>query len=315
MRLIGHGRIFHCPNQTEQLDQYRHLVSNIAAQTESIGLLISDNARQVKNLAPLQPLIDHIHALLNQGIELYQTQGFGAAKTLIDSGRSLNAMRSILSVIRNMDTEEEALLVKREAASTRFQRYMLASMLLTMVVAASIFIALYRENLARQLADQALVNAKNAAELAQREADAANRAKSAFLATMSHEIRTPMNGVLGMVELLSLTPLNATQHTTLKAIRESGRSLMRIIDDILDFSKIEAQKLDIHPEIVSLKDLVEDVHHVYSGNASSKRLLITHCVDTALSPALTVDPLRLRLILGKSATRSPLMAGSRSRQT
>lgn len=288
--------------QTQQLDLYRHLVSNIAAQTESIGFLISDNARQVKNLAPLQPLIDHIHDLLDQGIELYQTQGFGAAKTLIDSGRSLNAMRSILSVIQNMDAEEEALLVKREAASTRFQRYMLTSMLLTMVVAACIFIALYREirreNLARQLADQAIVSAKNAAELAHQEADAANRAKSAFLATMSHEIRTPMNGVLGMVELLSLTPLNGTQYTTLKAIRESGRSLMRIIDDILDFSKIEAQKLDIHPEIVSLKDLVEDVHHVYSGNASSKRLLVTHRVDTALSPALTVDPLRLRQILG-----------------
>lgn len=288
--------------QTEQLDQYRHLVSNIAAQTESIGLLINDNARQVENLAPLQPLIDHIHALLDQGIELYQTQGFGAAKALIDSGRSLNAMRSILSVIQSMDAEEEALLAKREAASTRFQRHMLASMLLTMVVAACIFIALYleirRENLARQLADRAIVNAKNAAELAQQDADAANRAKSAFLATMSHEIRTPMNGVLGMVELLSLTPLNATQYTTLKTIRESGRSLMRIIDDILDFSKIEAQKLDIHPEIVSLKDLVEDVHHVYSGNASSKRLLITHRVDTALSPALTVDPLRLRQILG-----------------
>nr|WP_081430504.1 histidine kinase dimerization/phospho-acceptor domain-containing protein [Polaromonas sp. JS666] len=160
----------------------------------------------------------------------------------------------------------------------------MASMLLTMLVAACIFVALYREirreNRARQLAD------------------AANRAKSAFLATMSHEIRTPMNGVLGMVELLGLTPLNGTQHTTLKAIRESGRSLMRIIDDILDFSKIEAQKLDIQPEATSLKDLIEDVHHVYSGNASSKRLLITHHVDTALSPALMVDPLRLRQILG-----------------
>ena len=286
----------------EQLDQYRHLVSNIAAQTESIGSLVSDNPRQMENLAPLQPLIDHIHDLLDEGIELYQTQGFGAAKTLIDSGQSLDAMRSILSVIQNMEAEEQALLVKREAAAARFQRYMLASMLLTMLVAACIFVALYleirRENLARQLADRAIVNAKNAAELARQEADAANRAKSAFLATMSHEIRTPMNGVLGMVELLGLTPLNGTQHTTLKAIRESGRSLMRIIDDILDFSKIEAQKLDIHPEATSLKDLIEDVHHVYSGNASSKRLLITHHVDTALSPALMVDPLRLRQILG-----------------
>jgi PAS domain S-box-containing protein len=71
-------------------------------------------------------------------------------------------------------------------------------------------------------------------------ADAANRAKSTFLATMSHEIRTPMNGVLGMLELLSLMKLDGEQRTTLEIVRESGRSLLRIIDDILDFSKIEA---------------------------------------------------------------------------
>jgi len=288
--------------QPQQLDQYRQLVSNLAAQTASIGLLVSDNARQVENLAPLQPLLDRTRALLDQGIELYQSQGYGAAKTLIDSGQSLDGMRSIFSVIQNMDAEEEALLVNREAASTRFQRYMLACMLLTMVVAACIFVALYREirreNLARQQADQALVNARNTAEFARQEADAANRAKSAFLATMSHEIRTPMNGVLGMLELLSLTPLNGAQHATLKTIRESGRSLMRIIDDILDFSKIEAQKLNIHPEVASLKAVVEDVRHIYSGNASSKRLLITHHVDPALSPALMVDSIRLQQILG-----------------
>jgi signal transduction histidine kinase/HPt (histidine-containing phosphotransfer) domain-containing protein/FixJ family two-component response regulator len=129
-------------------------------------------------------------------------------------------------------------------------------------------------------------------------ANAAADAKSTFLATMSHEIRTPMNGVIGMIELLERSGLRADQMKMLSTIRGSSLSLLRIIDDILDFSKIEAQKLDIHPEIVSLKDLIEDVHHVYSGNASSKRLLITHRVDTALSPALTVDPLRLRQILG-----------------
>ena len=129
-------------------------------------------------------------------------------------------------------------------------------------------------------------------------ARAANHAKSVFLATMSHEIRTPMNGVLGLLELLSLTPLNAEQRNTLAVIRDSGLSLQRIIDDILDFSKIEAGKLDLRPEAVSIAELVEAVHRMYSGNASSKGLTLRHSADPRLSPALRADPMRLRQILG-----------------
>ncbi|MEP7156085.1 MAG: ATP-binding protein [Betaproteobacteria bacterium] len=127
-------------------------------------------------------------------------------------------------------------------------------------------------------------------------AEAANRAKSVFLATMSHEIRTPMNGVLGLLELLSLTELNAAQRATLKVVRESGKSLQRIIDDILDFSKIEAGKLEVRPEAASIRSALKAVCDIYSGIASSKNVLLTCNVDPRIRPALMVDPMRLRQI-------------------
>ncbi len=129
------------------------------------------------------------------------------------------------------------------------------------------------------------------------EAQSANRAKSSFLATMSHEIRTPLGGLMGMLELLSMSPLADEQRETLETASDSGRSLLRILNDILDWSKIEEGKLELAPQATSIAGLVADVANTYVHVASGNGVTVAQQVDARLSPALMVDPLRLSQIL------------------
>ena len=125
-------------------------------------------------------------------------------------------------------------------------------------------LGIYRDITALKSREEALAAAKEAAESARdaaekerAEAEAANQAKSTFLATMSHEIRTPMNGVLGMIDVLQRQGLDGPQRRTVSTIRDSAQSLLRIIDDVLDFSKIEAGRLELEETAFSLSGLIE----------------------------------------------------------
>src|SRR4029078_356878 len=128
-------------------------------------------------------------------------------------------------------------------------------------------------------------------------AEAANHAKSSFLARMSHEIRTPMNGVLGMTELLLETGLTATQRKYAEAVQRSGKNLLDIINDILDFSKIEAGKLELENVDMDLRRTVEDVVALRAERAHSKALELACSIPADLATHVRGDPLRLGQVL------------------
>ncbi|ENM5785534.1 TMAO reductase system sensor histidine kinase/response regulator TorS [Vibrio metoecus] len=129
------------------------------------------------------------------------------------------------------------------------------------------------------------------------QAEQANRAKSAFLATMSHEIRTPMNGVLGTARLLQETSLTSTQQHYVQVINRSGRSLLAILNDVLDYSKIEAGHLEIHQSHFDLYRLVRETHELMQSRALEKGITLSYQIDENVSQYWQGDEIRIGQVL------------------
>ena len=142
----------------------------------------------------------------------------------------------------------------------------------------------------RKQSESALVKAKE-------EAEAATRAKSAFLATMSHEIRTPLNGVLGMAQAMAAGELTDQQRERLDVVRQSGEALLAILNDVLDLSKIEAGKLELEEAEFDIGELAGGAHATFAATAQAKGLEFDLKVERGAAGVYRGDSVRVRQIL------------------
>ena len=138
---------------------------------------------------------------------------------------------------------------------------------------------------------------EEALKLAQKRAETASRAKSAFLATMSHEIRTPMNGVIGVVQLLEGTQLNSEQREYVEIIDKSSSALLILINDILDLSKVESNKMEFQPSLFNLKQTADDIIQLLNSSAQEKGIALTLRYAPDCPEQLIADPERIRQIV------------------
>lgn len=204
-------------------------------------------------------------------------------KKALEDSLKREEQETILGLQRKQEAESR----ESELKAQRSLTYILGVGLFLLLV---MLFFLYRQYQAKREANQLILAQKDKVE-------AADRAKSEFLAVMSHEIRTPMNGVIGMTELLMGTELGAEQQRYLKNIQQSGDALLTLINDILDFSRIEAGKLQMETLSFNLRDCVHEAVDLLAYNGFQKGLEMLLRIDPACPREITGDPARFRQVL------------------
>jgi two-component system sensor histidine kinase/response regulator len=287
-------RGFLLSEKTAYLSPYNSARQRIFTTADTLKLELADNPEQIARLRDLQALISEKLDEMAQTVTLAKAGHRDEAIAILRNDTGSALMAEIREQIGTMTDAEHARLARRQAGAAlthgRVQWVTYTGAAGAALSALFLFMTLSRDQKRRAAAAVELVRLKD-------EAQAANRAKSDFLATMSHEIRTPMNGIIGMNGLLLDTPLDQQQEQFAKGVQVSADALLRVVNDILDISKLEAGRVEIEAIDFAPATLIESALDGCAIPAQQKGLEIAALIDPNVPGWVRGDPARLRQVV------------------
>jgi signal transduction histidine kinase/ActR/RegA family two-component response regulator len=244
----------------------------IRNQIQTLRSLMTDNPAQLESLAKLEILISQRISAMNRISNLFDMQGFEAARKAIIEGAEPQLRTGIYELTKSMGDLETKLLATRQQSVERERQNTLIALLMTIVSVTAIFVFLFysitiEKNL-RETREKELV-------LAKAEADKANQAKSSFLSSMSHELRTPLNAILGFAQILASNSFKTTepqQKEFSSHILQAGQHLLTLINDILDLAKVESGMLMLSLESVEIDSLLQECKTMIEPMAAQRKI-------------------------------------------
>ncbi len=298
------------------LAPHEQATARIADTLHAIRVLTADDDAQQERLNRLVPEVATRLRIMRETMDVYDQQGFAAARQHVLTDQGKNVMDGIRELVDEMQRAERTVLLDRSAAAHTSARLtllvLLVGDLLALALVGSSYVIAMRGLAERHRHVVAVEEARGqaerqAAELAtlardrdeaRRAAQEASRLKSEFLATMSHEIRTPMTALVGYTELLGDADLSPAERAEcLATVRRNGEHLMAIVNEILDLSKIEAGRMTIERIACSPFTLVAEVAALMHPRAARDGLAFAVEYRSPLPETIETDPTRLRQIL------------------
>jgi two-component system sensor histidine kinase/response regulator len=290
----GSTRNYVVTGDQSNLDRVAKAKRDLPDLVRTVRSLTSDDLVDQRSIQELEVYLTASQEFWGEAVDKRRNGDLKAANEMITSKLPIQLMRDDRRVIVSMIQKEgQTLGVRsREAEASAHRAFTIELFLgvtvVVVLVTAFLFVQMDMNHKAQTEAQ--LRKSKEAAE-------AANQAKSTFLATMSHEIRTPMNGILGMTELVLDTDLTPEQRDNLGLVRLSAESLLTVINDILDFSKIEAGKLEIESIPFDLRESLGETMKALAFRAHQKGLELIYEVQPDVPEAVLGDPGRIRQII------------------